>query len=99
MLLLTVRLPVIVHVTSSGFVSSMPSTFPVMVGWSGLTEIVCILFTQCMVYTFGRTLNYNYKIIRRFTFMIKSNGSNRFAANSSLTRHIQCDVDVGNFNV
>ena len=61
MLLLTVWLPVIVHVTSSEFVSSMPPSFPVMVGWSGLTEIVCILFTQCMVYTFGRTLNYNYK--------------------------------------
>ena len=55
------RLPVVVQVTSSGVVSSMLSTFPVMVGWSGLTEIVCILFTKCMALTFGRTLNYKYK--------------------------------------
>jgi hypothetical protein len=34
------RLPVDVQVTSSGFVSSMQPTFPVIVGGSGLTEII-----------------------------------------------------------
>ena len=34
------RLPVVVQVTSSGFVSAMLPTFPVMVGCSGFTEIM-----------------------------------------------------------
>jgi hypothetical protein len=34
------RLPVVVHVTSSGLVSSIMPTLPVMVGWSGFTEII-----------------------------------------------------------
>jgi hypothetical protein len=34
------RLPVVLQVTSSGFVSSMLPVFTVMVGWSGFTEII-----------------------------------------------------------
>ena len=35
------RPPVVVQVASSGFVSSMLPAYPVMVGESGLTEIIC----------------------------------------------------------
>jgi len=41
-LLLTERHPAVVQVTTSGIVSSILPVYPVMVGESGLAEIICI---------------------------------------------------------
>ena len=87
MLLLRERLPVVVQVTSIGFVSSMMSTFTVMVGGSDLIErytnvatnstIIWILFAKCRELPLMEP--YNYTNIRRISLRTRDIIPNCFA--------------------